>query len=97
MINIKIPTFLRLIIESMEKIREYCINNYVTSFRNMFDMEHHVDQDTWLNHFIYALEAVDVTFQQSNIHSGNIQERKIYYLWKAQAARILSKNGCSTN
>lgn len=60
MSNIKGPTFMRLRIGFMKKIIEYCINSYAIRFRNMFDMEPHVDQYACLNNFPYALEAVEI-------------------------------------
>ena len=82
MFRIKGPTSMRLITGFMENIVEKCVNNFVNKHTSNGSMQSLIDEDACFNNHPYALEAVDVTFQQTNRPSGNMQEGKICFSGK---------------
>ncbi len=54
------------------------VNRFVRKYDETFSMNVLQDRDTIFGNFPYALEAVDVTFQQANRPSGKMQEGKRY-------------------
>eukprot|EP00171_Calliarthron_tuberculosum_P002382 IDg2382t1 len=65
---------MRLITGFMSKIKDYYVKILVTRFVKGCDMEYLIDENECFKNFPYALEAVDITFQQTNHPSGNMQE-----------------------
>ena len=79
MFNIKSPTFMRLITNFMTKIEDFAVERLVTKYARMCTMVYLRDQRSLFKNFPYALEAVDVTFQQANRPPGNMEEVKSYF------------------
>ena len=61
--------------EDRRKICEQFLNKHTSSG----SMQSPIDKDACFKNHPYALEAVDVTFQQTNRPSGNMQEGKICF------------------
>ena len=73
---------MRFITGFMEKIVEKCVNKFVNKHISSGSMQSLIDKDACFKNHPYPLEAVDVTFQQTNRPSGNMQEGKIYFSGK---------------
>ena len=82
MFKIKGPTLLRLISGFMAKTQPYCIENFVKKYDEKYCMNYINEKEKLFKNFSYALEAIDVTFQQSKRPSGNMQEGKVYFSGK---------------
>eukprot|EP00171_Calliarthron_tuberculosum_P021722 IDg21722t1 len=82
MFRIKGPTFQRLITGFMDKMRKYCVERFVSRIAKTVTMEYCINNRHMFKNFLYALEAVDVTFQQANRPCGNMQEGKVYFSGK---------------
>ena len=82
MFQIKGPTFIRLIHGFMDKIYDFCIERFVTKYDEQFSMGVLNERGKLFKNFPFCLEAVDVTFQQANRPSGNMQEGKLYFSGK---------------
>eukprot|EP00171_Calliarthron_tuberculosum_P023745 IDg23745t1 len=80
--RIKVPTFQRMITGFMDKIRDYRVERFVSRFARTVTMEYCVDTRQMFKNHVYALEVVDVKFQQANRPSGNMQEGKVYFSGK---------------
>ena len=82
MFRIKGPTSMQLKGGFMEKIVEKYVNKFVNKHTSSGSMHCLIDKYACSNNHSYALEAVNVTFQQTNRPSGNMQDGKIYFSCK---------------
>ena len=80
--RIKGPTYMKLIVGFLEKLRDFMVERFVTKFEKQCSINYLNESEQLFEHFPFALEALDVTFQQSNRPSGNMQEGKVYYSGK---------------
>lgn len=82
MFHIKGPTFEKLIYGFLSCISEVLYSTFVDEFRERATMARAVQQGKLFTEFPYCMYATDVTFQQTNRPSGNIQEAKLYFSGK---------------
>jgi len=82
MFRIKGPTFERLIVGFLEKLAPHMHDLFVKDVAELNPMAELIEQKTRFKNFDFAIEAVDVTFQQANRPSGNMQEGKKYFSGK---------------
>lgn len=82
MFRIKPTTFQRMIIAYMEIISAKAYNSWVSNVSKEYTMSKLVEDETLFDDFAYAIEAIDVTFQQSNRPSENLREGKKYFSGK---------------
>jgi len=80
--RIKGPTFMRIMTGFMAKIAPFCAVRFVKKYDEKMGMAFLNEKKTLFKSHQYALEAIDVTFQQSNRPSGNMQEGKNYFSGK---------------
>ncbi len=80
--SVKVPTFMRLIPGFINNIVDACVTHFVTSVFKQSRMSALFEQDTIFESFPFALKAIDVTFQEANRPSGNMQEGKVYFSGK---------------
>ena len=59
-----------------------CVDRFVTKYDAHFSMDELQEKGTLFQNFPFCLEAIDVTFQQANRPSGNMQEGKVYFSGK---------------
>ena len=74
-----ILTSMRLISGFCDKIVEFFAQHFVTRVTQKSKMTVLHENRTLFKTFPHALEAVDVTFQERNRPSGNMQEGKLYF------------------
>lgn len=80
--EMKGPTFERLIMGFMTVAGKILCELFVDTVPQAYSMECLDEGDTRFRNFPMAIEAVDVTFQQSYRPSGNMQEGKKYFSGK---------------
>ena len=66
----------------MEKIHDFCVRTFVTESAEKIDIDYYLERKCSFKNFPFVLQAVDITFQQSNRPSGNMQEGKVYFFGK---------------
>ncbi len=79
---IKGPTFMRLITQCVSKIVPLSVERFVKKYDQKMTMQYLNEKGQLFINHPYALEAIDVTFQQSNRPSGNMQEGKNFFSGK---------------
>ena len=82
MFQIKSPSFIRLIQGFMDKIYEFPVKRFVRKCDERFSMNEMDENNQLFKHFPFCLKAIDVTFQQANRPSGNMQEGKVSFSGK---------------
>ena len=73
MFQIKISTFIRLMHGFMDKIYEFCVKRFGEKYDERFMIHSMIEENHLFKYFPFCLEAVNVTFQQYNCPSGNMQ------------------------
>ncbi len=79
LVGLKGPSFMRMIIGFLEKHKSFVVRRFVKKYEERFGMSEFHETDNLFKNFPYALEVVDVTFQQTNRLSGNMQPEKAYF------------------
>ena len=74
--KLKAPTFERLVSGYMTVAASEMRKMFVDPVAQIYSTEHLKEQKKTFKNFPYAIEAVDVTFQQANRPFGIIQEGK---------------------
>ncbi|ETO80708.1 hypothetical protein F444_04824 [Phytophthora nicotianae P1976] len=77
--RIKTGTFQKMILSFAEVVSPYLYEKYVVSAAGKFTMEALVLVGNTFRNYPSARYATDVTFQQSNMPTGQIKERRAYY------------------
>lgn len=80
--EMKTPTFERLICGFIKAVSKELVELFVSPVSRAYSMECLQEHKTTFKNFPCAIEAIDVTFQQSNRPSGNMQEGKRYFSGK---------------
>lgn len=80
--RMKAPTFERLISGFMKVAAPELVAIFVEPTAAKYTMECLKEKRCTFRHFPFAAEAIDVTFQQANRPSGNMQEGKKYFSGK---------------
>lgn len=88
MFRIKGPEFEKLFVGFIWKIAPHMHELFVEHVAELNPMTELVDQKTFFKHFDFAIEAIDVTFQQANRPSGNMQEEQKVLQWEASSLWI---------
>lgn len=86
----------------MQVISKKAYDIWVDTVSSEYRMPKLCDDGTLFKDFEYAIEAIDVTFQQSNRPSGNIQEGKLYFsgkhkLYGFKVEVAVKPNGLASN
>ena len=66
----------------MDKAYGFCVKRFVRKYDERFSLNEMDENNQLFKHFPFCLEAIDVTVQQSNRPSGNMQEGKVYFSGK---------------
>jgi len=82
MFAIRGPTFERVIIKFLNIISPHLYEKFVESVQAKYTWKKIYNDKTHFKHFNFAVDAVDVTFQQANRPLGNHTEAKVYYSGK---------------
>ena len=82
MFNMKGPTFERLVMRLVNCLSKHAYKTLVLAVGDDCDMDGMLQKNKFFRHFKFARYATDVTFQQSNRPSGNLQEAKAHYSGK---------------
>lgn len=82
MFRIKGPTFERLATGFIEVLAPHAVEMFVSVVSRESSYSAMRGKNVRFSNFPYAVEAIDVTFQQANRPSGNVQEGKVYYSGK---------------
>jgi len=82
MFQIKGPTFEKLISGFHSTAADTMYELFVLRVRDKQTMAHTIYHKNCFKEFPYCEYGIDVTFQQSNRPSGNMQEAKVYYSGK---------------
>lgn len=77
--NIKAGTFQKMILSFTEAIAPYLYDKLVAAVADKFTMETLVLSGNAFKYHPFARYATDVTFQQTNMPTGLMQERSAYY------------------
>eukprot|EP00171_Calliarthron_tuberculosum_P021823 IDg21823t1 len=80
--RMKGPTFERMIVCFMRVLASRVDQLFVQDVGNNFTMAHLREKKRTFKSCEFAVEAIDVTFQQANRPSGNMQEGKVYFSGK---------------
>ena len=80
--SVKVPTFMRLITGFINKIFHASVTHFVTRVSKQSTMSALCEQETMFQSFPFALNEIDITFQEANRTSGNMQEGKVYFSGK---------------
>ncbi len=80
--RIKSPTFMRLITGFVSKIVPFSVERFVKKYDQKMTMQCLNEKGQLFKDHPYAIEAIAVTFQQSNRPSGNMQEGKNFFSGK---------------
>ncbi len=78
---------MRLITGFVNKIVDMCVKHFVMCVAKLSTMTAPGECETLFKSFPYALEAIDVTFQEANRPTGNMQEGKVYFSGKHKLYR----------
>ncbi len=87
---------MRLITRFVSKIVPFSVKRFVKKYDQKMTMQYLNEKGQLFKNHPYALEAIDVTFQQSNRPSGNMQEGKNFFLRQARTLWIQSRGCCSS-
>ena len=82
MFRMKGPTFERLVIGFLQVILPEVKRRFIEPVADMYTMCALQEDKKDFKDFSFAIEAIDVAFQQSNRPSGNMQEGKVYFSGK---------------
>lgn len=82
MFCMKGPTFERMIVNFIQLLSEHWYKQWVTSREVRYPMDRMMKEQRIFKYHPYCRYAVDVTFQQTNRPSGNLQESKLYFSGK---------------
>ena len=82
MFKIKGPTFEKLIMAFLKVVSGELYKVLVAKLRAKYSMEKEIEENKTFSKFPYCRYATDVTFQQTNRPTGNIQESKPYFSGK---------------
>lgn len=77
------PTFERMIVGFMCVLSSRVDKLFVHDVANKYTMDHLQEDNQTFKSCAFAVEAIDVTFQQANRPSGSMQEKKVYFSGKA--------------
>ena len=80
--GIKGPTFEKLVMGYIKMLENHLYTMFVKKADHMYNMSTLRSNKAQFKYFPYALEAIDVTFQEANRPSGNMQEGKKYFSGK---------------
>ena len=99
--QIKISTCIHIMHGFMEKIYEFCVERFVEKYDEKSTMHSMIEENRLFKHFPFGLEAVDVSFQQSNLPYGNMQEDTSYFsrthkLYDYKVEAEIQQNGFSS-
>ena len=72
----------------MRVVSEYLYNSFVVETAEVYTMDDALENKVFFSHFKCARYATDVTLQQSNRPSGNMQEGKVYFSGKQKLSGL---------
>lgn len=82
MFRMKTSSFERAMSSFISILAPHAYTQFVTSVQRKYNLSKLVQEEKLFRSFPLAIDAVDVTFQQSNRPSGNLRESKLYYSGK---------------
>lgn len=82
MFNIKTSTFERTVVKFLSMISPHMYETFVKGVPTKYTLRKLHSDGTMFKTFNFAIDAVDVTFQQANRPTGNHSESKVYYSGK---------------